>query len=411
VAAFLEREVPVRRRKTILAAVAVVFLALGGLACRPAWHPSGKSVAFPFLDGEVSGIAVYDLGTDKVRRLLEEKGNELSASQCLWTSDGKKLIVTVPGSPENRCRVMTLNPESGKASPVAKFENADLFCPLSPILVKDRYLWISGMAKQPAAAEDMNRTGFCAQIDLTNGKVREFFAGKKTMTWCYDLGKAGFFYLRFSADEEGAGRAAPKGKQRNGIELGTFDPETGASEELATLDTEAAALAADSDGTRLAGLTMKKKADGEQGSCVLLLDRKGKVLKEIPVAEDAKDAVHLAWAGGGIWIPAAMAGDEREGKQGFGILRVDVETGKTQFILLKDGRSEDTGRRSIQPSVSPDGKRLAVMGSLLLEGNEKERPTALVILDVAAPDKAPVKIPLPAGKAPAGEKKRPDAAE
>ncbi|MHC4714898.1 MAG: hypothetical protein ACYTAN_16775, partial [Planctomycetota bacterium] len=62
----------------VCAAAAAALLCAYVAGCRPAWHPSGKMVAFPYAETieeplpDLSGIAVWDSDTGTVKRLYEE---------------------------------------------------------------------------------------------------------------------------------------------------------------------------------------------------------------------------------------------------------------------------------------------------------------------------------------------------
>jgi hypothetical protein len=93
----------------------------------------------------------------------------------------------------------------------------------------------------------------------------------------------------------------------------------------------------------------------------------------------------------------------QKGQKELGLFRVDVETDEQRFFSL--GPAEDSGQtqtgaeQSLEPSLSPDGKWLAISG-ILLRKQTQGRPTALVLFDLTDPNAAVEMIalpPIPAG--------------
>jgi hypothetical protein len=382
-------------RTTVLAVVGAV-LACG---CRPAWDSASRKVAFPFLDGERSGIAVYDVEFNKVRRVFEEAGGKLSTAYCLWAPDGKSILALAPAEGES-ARVLKMGAVDGKAETLTTIKDlvishkdagVEFVTPTPPMLSGAGLLWIGPLDRQNEAAASFLR------LNLKDGKGEEFFKEASWHPMLFDFGKRGCFYVNGVQDEAGDKR----------YEIGTFDPETGKHMASGKLEEPVKAefvpyLAAELDGKRLAKVVFlgnpgNKTAGQQVGFILRLFGEDGKTLKNIPLTCGNKFmAGSLAWAGDFVWIAAGVGGDDAKLGKGSGLLRVNVNSGQLKFFLLS---KSDIAFGALQPAVSPDGKKLAVIGSLAKSRGEgegkKARTIALVMFDLTAPDKEPAEIELP----------------
>jgi hypothetical protein len=281
-----------------------------------------------------------------------------------------------------------IDPATGKAEKVAAVKGmGEAMVMFPPVLAADRWLWLSGLGREEGEKkEGAKKETFCARVDLTNGKVEEFFKAEEEGTCIYDFGKRGVFYLQ------------PKDKK---IELGKLDPETGKQQALATFaeadaKTMSGFLAAEPEGRRFAMVTGGEGDD--RPASLRVFDDRGKTVKDIPLPREIKGGGYLTWAGDGVWIAVERKAQE-VGKTAadVGLLRVEVATGKTRFIVLLGGKAakdQEAASFCLQPSVSPDGKRLAVAAPMFAQPE-----AALFIFDLTAPEQAPVKVALPPAEA------------
>jgi hypothetical protein len=172
-------------------------------------------------------------------------------------------------------------------------------------------------------------------------------------------------------------------KEMETVEVGKLDPETGKKESLAKVEAVPLYLAGDPNGTGLAVLRVK----GDAGTLVLhLFDEKGADLKDIPLPGGKRNIGHLVWEGGNIWVTTCQ--DDK-----IGLIRVEVATGKAQLVPLSPDKGGKDALGWIRPSLSPDGKKLAV-NTCLLRTDSDSPLVPLNIIDLAAPDKAPEMIEL-----------------
>jgi hypothetical protein len=368
----------VARRDEWLAVVAVVSLAVYGLSCRPAWHPSGKSIAFPYKDGDRSGIALYELETRQTRRLIEESGDRLSTAECVWAQGGRWLYALVDRSRHepfksgpSELEVVRIDSEGGTPQTLRRITGLKDAAPIvPPVLVDDRFLWVSPLQREADERQ------FALRLDLAGGDAQEMLVSRDAVTYLLDCARRGILSVR-QAEKDGR------------LEIGRFDGRSGrvrrvlALNDMKVVDT-ASFPAAELDGSRLA-IVVKQ----EDQATVRLFADDGRPIKRLPVPEGIKDCLFPVWVHGRIWCDVEEKAAAPTGKDTSGLLRVDVESGASQFVRL--GHRGDGG---LQASVSPDGRRIAVAAAGM-EPLEGEPATALWIFDATAPDAPPVRVDLP----------------
>ena len=103
-----------RNRERALGIVGIVGAVIYALACRPAWSPDGRQIAFPFVDekADTVGIALYDLNTKQARRVFEDKSEDDWPMQVVWPPSGESLVALRIG--EKKLRVMHMSLKDGR---------------------------------------------------------------------------------------------------------------------------------------------------------------------------------------------------------------------------------------------------------------------------------------------------------
>jgi hypothetical protein len=382
-----------KRTEAVLAAVALVSAVIYALACRPAWSPSGKQVVFPYAYGEDerTGVALYDIETREVRTLVEEQDGSLMGAQSAWTSDGKA-IYTVRRPDEMRALVvLRIDPAGGEATEVAAIGGLSKEAPqyFPPVLVDDKHIWLSYLV-----SEEPEQV-YCARIDIESGEVKKFFESPTTYTMLYDFGKAGYWYMKVKEDEDGAD---------SGAEIGRFDPATAKLTSAYTVKDASVApfIAVEPSGARVA-----IAVEAEEGQALRVVTLSDGSKRDIMLPESVSELGGMEWVGETVWIGATVyegeaAGapaeqvetaedegdDESDDMAEVALLAVDIAKGEVKVKPL--GKGPDNVA-TLQPAVSPDGKFLA----MTILGSEEETLPALLILDLTARDKEPVRVRAP----------------
>ncbi|MBN2133605.1 MAG: hypothetical protein JW741_29155 [Sedimentisphaerales bacterium] len=391
--------------RTLSSAIGVALvLAVFVCGCRPAWDPSGKTVVFPFLDGDTSGIAICDVESGKVKRLFEEPSVCLAAAQCIWTPDGKSILVAAAADDKSG-RVLKINPVDGKTETVATIKDVvielhqgvKLFTFQPPILVKDKFLWLGPLKK--AGKPEFRYL----RLDMTTGQVDDPIKDPNLEQFIFDFGKRGSYYIAKVAN-----KADPK---KNHCEFGTINLETGehvgtpAGQETIQRNAPAEFVAAEPGGKRFARVLLKNldpKPDDEVDPnepvvALCIHDENGKIEKGIALPQCDTPTGDIVWAGDRVWVGVIIQDPKNVGQYSSGLYSIDVKTHKISSYILCKG---DADYITFQPSASPDGKRLAVVGSLIGSGNKgaakPQRPVALYLFDLTALQKGPTAIELPA---------------
>jgi len=348
--------------------IAASAILVYGLSCRPAWDPSGKRVAFPYRDGERSGVALYDVGENRTRSLLEEKGDALAGAQCVWPANGRWLYVLRPLD-DSTLRLLRVDPGDGKAEKVVDIGGLDdAHTMLPPVLAGDRWLWVSAIEREEGPQHGAFR------IDLATRSVDHLFADDELDTLVMDGGTRGTFYLRGADDRP--------------IEVGRLDAVEPRLIPLFTAPAEKSApfLFLEPGGSRLAWFQ-----ETPSGLRLRLLSEKGEVLDEIPLPPGIDDMAFAAWTSGGI-VVAGERQPEGSPKE-LGLLAVDPTSRKARFVVLGTAAQDDPDTPMLQPAASPDGSRVAVAVSAVhLSSGE---PAALLIFDARKLEADPVRVGLP----------------
>jgi Tol biopolymer transport system component len=349
--------------------VAITAIVIYALSCRPAWDPAGKQLAFPSRDGERSGIALYETGAQRVRRVVEESGGALAGAQCVWSANGRWLYVlrTVD---KQTLRLLRVDPAAGGVEElvdVKGLDDADTIYP--PTLADDRWLWVSAGKREQKPQHGAFR------IDLAGRRAEHFFADDEKDLYVLDGGPRGLFYLR--------------GPDAGPTEFGRLDPKAPRLARLLTLrkDDTSSFPAVEPSGRRVAWFD--KAAAGPR---LRLTDERGKALDSIPLPVDVEDPTFALWTGRGV-----VAAAERRPKDGpaeVGLLYVDMESKAARFVVLgSEANREGQSRTLLQPSASPDGRRIAVATSDL--GLADGSTAALLIFAAADLDLPPERVVLP----------------
>lgn len=349
--------------------VAAGAILIYGLSCRPAWDPSGKRVAFPYRDGERSGIALYEMGENSARRLVEEQGEGLAGAQCAWSSNGRWLYVVHTLAKET-LRVQRLDPVEGTAERVVDVGGLDdAHTVYPPALIDDRWLWISAVERKREPQNGVFR------VDLARRRVEHFFGDDDQGIYVMDGGPRGAFYVRGPDDGPMEFGRLDAGKPRL---LSLFTVPERDSDKMPALEV---------GGKRIAWFEM-----AAQGRRMRLTDEDGKDLDVLPLPGDVEATMFAVWTAHGVVAAAErrLQGVPNE----VGLLHVDVATRSSGFVALgseveKDGRPQTF----LQPAASPDGARIAVAVSGVKLRDDSG--AALLIFDAGNLAAEPLRVTLP----------------
>jgi hypothetical protein len=348
--------------------IAAGAILIYGLSCRPAWEPSGKRVAFPYRDGERSGVALYDLGAGHARRLVEEPGEALASAQCVWSANGRWLYL-LHTLDDRTLRLLRVDPGNGKAEKVVDIGGLDdPHTVYPPALVGDRWLWVSAVGRQEGPENGAFR------VDLAKRRAEYVFADDKLETLVVDGGSRGAFYVRGANDQP--------------IEVGRVDSNGPRLIPLFTMPAvESAPLpSVEPHGDRLAWFL-----NTSAGPQLRVSRETGETLAEIPLPSGIDDVAFAAWTSGGIVAAAERRGEGKPKEHG--LLGVDLQSRQTRFVPFGTEVADEPDTPMLQPAASPDGRRVAVAVSAV--HLSRGEPAALLIFDTLKLDADPVRVGLP----------------
>jgi hypothetical protein len=172
------------------------------------------------------------------------------------------------------------------------------------------------------------------------------------------------------------------------LDVQTFDPATGETtvvlEKTFPDGPPWAVIAAEPGGARFACLT----GVGEKPA-IVLFDAEGE--KTIPLDAKIEGAGYLIWHGDAVILSAQMKAEEEGAEAPLGLLAVNVETGESDFVKLGDADKNGAVVLMMQPSISPDGRMLAVM----IPATSDKELTSLAILGLGADFDKPAVFTVP----------------
>ena len=366
-----------------IAAVAIYMLACGS---RPAWSPDSKRVVFGFLDpkAEASGLALYDLESQEIKRIYQTAGEVLF--QPVWLGEQEQ-VLALAGRGEDALDIIQVNLADGESQVLqsisAKTAVAALLVP--PILLDDRYLFFTGQA-----GEGEGSSQHLQRFDLQTGEL--FVVAGGLDHYLYQIGQ-GYFYLGGGADR---------------LELGKFDTKKLEFTKLFVLADEEKygairpALAGKKDGSEFALISHREMEVAGQETVenkliVLLVNRKGKLLKEIPVPGEPGNTkvAHMVYGPEekSLWVPVVSSAEPKEGQEvqqyRQSLLEVDIKRGEIRPVVQTNTEAKD--EFSMQPSVSPNGKWLAV--EVLM--SKEQSGSVLYLVDLTDPERKVSEVSLP----------------
>ncbi|MCK4850730.1 MAG: PD40 domain-containing protein [Phycisphaerae bacterium] len=370
------------RRDTACGLLAVAAVVIYMLACgsRPAWSPDSKRVVFAYVDErtETSGLALYNLETSQVKRIFESEEQVLF--QPVWLGKADE-IVALAARENNALDIIHVNLITGQdrllKTMAAKDPGSSLMVP--PVLADGRYLFFSAQPAEEDAEMNLYRFDFKSKALTIVRKGQERLLYRVGKEYCY-LGLA-----------------------EDGLELGTFSIKKLKFRRLVFLDQRrygkvALGLAGKENGKELALLSEREfqgqeESDPEEtGFAVLVINRRGKIVKEIPLESglNISGLVNLVFgpADKTLWLSAVVKSDTDQNISL--LLELDINKGEFREVI-----SEPLGKDEyilLQPSVSPDGKWLAVD---VLEPKDEPR-SVLYLVDLTSLERKVTKVALPA---------------
>ena len=384
-----------KNRDRIFGLLAVLAVLIYMLACgtRPAWSPDSTRVVFAFYDrrAETTGLALYDLRTEQTSRIYETEEQVLF--QPLWLDEKEQIIVLAAKEADKTLEIISLDLASGESRLIETFpaKEPQTALMIPPVLMDGRYLFFY------AGLDETEPTPGLHRLDLKTERL--ITLANTTDRFLYKIGEE-YFYLAGLEDA---------------VELGTMNAKSLRFRRLATLDKQTygeviPSLAGSEKASSLAvvagrGTKDQAQTDTERNDqdrfAVLILDRRGKLLKEIPLPAGmaCTEATYCVFGprDKSLWLPAVAPvkpkGEEEETnteEYKFLLLEVDIERGSCCQVL-EEHVGDEGGAHSMQPSISPDGKYLAV-DVLVPKG---EQNSLLYLVDLTDPERKVTKVSLP----------------
>jgi len=355
----------------ILTLAAIGALLCYILACMPSyrvnWNQDGSQVLFPVYqeESETIGLVAYDLTKGAIERVINVHDKKFI--QGVWTSEKDQIIILTWDDRSNELAIAKVNMKSGarKHLQILKGKGWWFAWHHSILLERDRYLWL-------AYAESTDRMSI-KRVDLSRGKVEHIMDD----AYPFELGNRIGFLRKLTnegSDDPGS------------LEVGWIDAKTQRSNSLAKFnavisnrDTSLVTtnISASKNGSRIALLTHEDVEGDPAKPRLTLLDEKEKLLKQIDLQDKALRLNSCVWSpdSNTLWMSGVMFVEESTDVVAIGLLKVNVFDGESETLLLEEDWSVDRnqftslrklydhlheGMFSIQPSISPDGRFIAV---------------------------------------------------
>ena len=380
------------RRDRVFGLLAVLAVVIYMLACgsRPTWSPDSNRVVFSFADreSETFGLALYNLQTAQTERIFE--ADEEMFFQPVWLGQ-KEQIIALAVSDEDVLDIIQIDLATGQDKLIKTMpsKDAQIALMVPPALADERYLFFS------CNTNNQNSELVLYRLDLETAKLR--LVPDSTDLHLFQTGE-GYLYLRGRDDR---------------VEVGSVDVKKLRFRKLLTLKDEKVfggmgpALLRKKDGSEFVFITEEehpeqgKPATKKKDLKVLRVNRRGKLVKTIPLttASDAQAIVHMVYAPDErtLFVPTLSAVDPKKDANGgekervmLSLFEVDIERGSSRQVL--EVYVDKDEEQLMQPSISPDGKYLAV--NILLPKDQKS--SLLYLVDLTTPQRKVTKVPLPA---------------
>lgn len=352
-----------RRYEKLAGLAAIAALVVYALACRPAWSPDSTRVVFTYGSDKIMGLALHDLRTGSTRSVISFSGG-MKDSMLQSIFDGEKIRILQFSEKESnqeegeKITLFTFDSVTGSLSDLHTFGyfGMKISSALAPVLDNKGGLWLGGVEEG----------GPClVKIDLKEktlrgaGPSRSVVIGKRNdKIYCLGNGNGTIYYV--------AGE-----KERGRVEIGTFCP---IKEDFTPLAVEGGFDMAQDPGF-VAGAP-----DGSK-ICVPIFEKSGRLIllivdsKEgtssrfiLPMKVESSGGVVFPAHSRTVWV-AFFPKTKDEARTLPALAEVDPDKGIIRQITLpiKSEEVNDEMGSSLQPSISPDGKRLAVNTSFAVE--------------------------------------------
>lgn len=376
-----------RTRSTILGSIALLSLAVYIVACRVSFSPDGKRLLVPYVESSPRGtaVALVDRATGASRCIFatarvqsDGPAPDLTALTAQWTPDGSRAVIFYPDAEGTDhigiASVPIDGPGETRLFACSSEDTEDSIAMLAvPPPIVGNHAFISGAR--------------VLRLDLRTGEIRKG-------------GPAGAEGVIVSSE---GSRLVYWAHNVSGMyEWGTLDPATLATTPLMKIPAEAAGklgmfAAASPDGTRLAAVI-------EDADKVLVF-KDGALERtfERLAGEKTCHIGNVLWSHDGKALYAAVMRDEDQdiGSGSYAVLELPAGGGAPRELLVLKGdvraKSDEAMKLVFQVGLSPDGKTLAVTGTLL-DVEEKDR--ALFLIDLASPGRDVRKVPIPGAASP-----------
>tara|TARA_R110002072_G_scaffold46591_10_gene129196 strand:+ start:231595 stop:232950 length:1356 start_codon:yes stop_codon:yes gene_type:complete len=369
---------------TTLAAVAATF------ACRPAWSPDSKQVAYPGrVDGKLA-LATYDVEEQTSKIVLVTAAEKGMAMPHFLANDDLLVLSSKPG--DNKPLIVTRVPVGATDSKklpgpfeVSTDDNSADYLVIPPVVVANQ-LFLGGKS--------------LTRVDLSTGKTLRHKVPNADGDVVLSPRGDGICYVAVRDSDD-----------KSQWELGTIDPDTLAT----TVLFKAPESTAENPGWKVLPLPsftkdLKRVAlpgeriertSTEQTQTAILVFHEGKLETVLPLS-DQQDQIgvgSLAWGPDNVSLFAVLARQVDEGQR-FSLYETTFSGSVTRETVLIDAPATTPASSSavlpalqMQVALSPNGKWAAVTTSYVHEWPTQDK--ALLLVDVSGKERTVKAVPFP----------------
>jgi hypothetical protein len=353
------------RFEKFIALAAGLALIVYALSCRPAWSPDSSRVAFTYTGEKTIGVALYHVETGQTEKVVSFSGEHNDCfPQPLFYQDRvmvlnyrKDRAASETKDKEVLLMEFDLKTRSFTMMDILDLGDADVTAIVPPVLDLEGNIWIGGIEPEGYGL---------LKIDPKEKTVHPTGPDQFILI---NQGGGKVFYVSFQK------------KDKKKLEIGIFHPQEEAFRPITVLEDQpiddlAAIIAAAPDGS---GCCIPVEWEGGETSLLFVKQADGAIRRfDLPMEVKSSGGIAFSNDSATVWFVYIPKNEDASDTRPH-LAEIHPEKGILRRVILPVNPEEinDDLAIALQPSLSPDGKWLA-MSSVFFFEEESASPLFLV---------------------------------